>query len=142
MKQCSKCQEIKPETDFYKDSRTKDGFKCQCKRCHNKTNVATRSKENARRINREYMRRRRIEHPDIVRSHDKEREANRPNDEKKLARMLLNVAVRDGRIKKPNCCEECGAVGTVYGHHHDYSKPYDVEWLCSLCHGKRHRRTA
>ena len=142
MKRCSKCREIKPESEFYKDKRSKDGLKCQCKRCHCETNISTRNKETARKNNREYMRRRRIKHPDIVRFSDKEREKSRPNDEKKKARMLLNVAVRDGRIDKPACCEECGAVGPVYGHHPDYSKPYDVEWLCSLCHGKRHRRPA
>ncbi len=142
MKQCSKCLEIKPESDFYKDTRTKDGLKCQCKKCHCKTTVATRNKENARKCNRDYMRRRRIEHPDIVRAHDKEREQRRPNDEKKRARMLLNIAIRDGRVRKPVCCQECGKNGMIYGHHPDYSLPYDVEWLCSECHGKRHRRTA
>lgn len=142
MKQCSKCREIKPESEFYSDKRTKDGLKCQCKKCHCKTNIGTRDKKIARKRNREYMRRRRVEHPDIVRAHDKERETKRPNDEKKRARMLLNVAVRDGWLKKPDRCEECGMAGIVYGHHSDYSKPYDVEWLCSLCHGKRHRRSA
>lgn len=142
MKQCSKCQKIKPETEFYKDKRTRDGLKCQCKKCHNETNIATRNKENARRINREYMRRRRIEHPEIVRAHDKERERNRPNDKKKRARTLLNIAVRSGKIQKPTFCQECGAGGTICGHHYDYNRPYDVEWLCSECHGKRHRRLA
>lgn len=45
MKQCSKCQKIKLETEFYKDKRTRDGLKCQCKKCHNETNIATRNEE-------------------------------------------------------------------------------------------------
>lgn len=55
MKQCSKCHELKPESEFYKDKRTKDGLKCQCKKCHCKTSVATRDKDLARERNKRYM---------------------------------------------------------------------------------------
>lgn len=34
----------------------------------------------------------------------------------------------------------CGTDKNVHGHHHDYSKPLDVEWLCSTCHGIEHRK--
>ena len=142
MKKCSKCGLLKPETEFYQDKRTTDGLKCQCKKCHCKTTVATRDKEKARKTNREYMRRMRIEYPEKVRLVERLRELTRPNDEKKRARMLLNVAVRNGKVVKPMKCQDCGAVGTVYGHHADYTRPYDVEWLCSECHGKRHRMPA
>jgi len=36
MKACSKCKINKPTSEFYSDVRTKDGLKCQCKKCHNK----------------------------------------------------------------------------------------------------------
>ena len=37
MKQCSKCQEIKSETDFHKHTQNKDGLQSICKRCRNLT---------------------------------------------------------------------------------------------------------
>ncbi len=142
MKRCSKCHELKPETEFYKDKRTKDGLKCQCKKCHCQTSLKTRDKETARANNKKYMRNRRKRDIEAVRAYERKRSANRPKDEKYMARMLLNIAVRDGKIHRPLCCEKCGAFGMVYAHHADYSKPLDVEWLCSDCHGERHRKTA
>ncbi len=60
----------------------------------------------------------------------------------RLARCQLNAAVQDGRIKRPVRCERCSKkpkpdrIGRtqIDGHHHDYSKPFDVEWLCKVCH--------
>ena len=53
------------------------------------------------------------------------------------AHTAVNNAVRDGRLKKPNYCSRCGRGDKViHAHHHDYSKPLDVEWLCVICHSK------
>lgn len=35
MKQCLKCNELKPPSDFYKNKLTKDGLSSSCKVCHN-----------------------------------------------------------------------------------------------------------
>lgn len=52
--------------------------------------------------------------------------------EKYKARYLIKNAVMLGKItKKP--CEVCGAV-KVESHHDDYSKPFDVRWLCHRHH--------
>jgi hypothetical protein len=61
---------------------------------------------------------------------------------KDRCRTLFNRAVVSGRLVRPSKCSGCGAAGRIHGHHHDYRKPYDVEWLCSGCHGKRHRKSA
>ena len=51
---------------------------------------------------------------------------------KRRARRLLAYAVEKGvMVRQP--CDRCGAV-KVDGHHHDYSKPLDVRWLCRRCH--------
>ena len=74
---------------------------------------------------------------------DKHREACRKNPEKYSARYKLRWAVRSGRIEKPAECSDCGEATEakrLTGHHNDYNKPYEVEWLCYVCHGKRHRK--
>lgn len=40
---------------------------------------------------------------------------------------------------KPKKCQECQQVARLYGHHNDYHKPLEVEWLCQPCHEKRHK---
>lgn len=59
--------------------------------------------------------------------------------EKYNARNLLRYAVKKGRIVRPSTCESCATASRLQAHHHDYSKPYEVEWLCTRCHGLRHR---
>lgn len=59
------------------------------------------------------------------------------------ARRLLGQAVYHKKMSKPNQCENCFATlpkRLIQGHHHDYSKPYEVKWLCSTCHGAEHRK--
>jgi hypothetical protein len=63
----------------------------------------------------------------------------RPEAYQRRARAALYLAVKSGVLVRPDRCAECGWVGKPHGHHADYSKPLDVEWLCSICHGKRHR---
>lgn len=54
---------------------------------------------------------------------------------KPRARNALNRAIRKGLITRPDTCTQCGARDTkINGHHHDYSKPFEVEWLCYRCH--------
>lgn len=60
-------------------------------------------------------------------------------DPKFMARWRLRKAVYKGLVFKPNFCNRCGVVKEkryIHGHHEDYSKPYDVEWVCSICHGE------
>ena len=35
-KQCTKCKEVKPVSEFYKDKAKKDGLRPQCKECKKK----------------------------------------------------------------------------------------------------------
>lgn len=61
---------------------------------------------------------------------------------KEKACRALREAVRYRKIEKPAVCSRCGKPGIIHGHHEDYSKPLEVIWLCSICHGIEHRRKA
>ena len=53
----------------------------------------------------------------------------------------LQKAVAAGKVKKPTRCQRCKrkvAKTQLQGHHHDYRKPFDVDWLCQACHVKTH----
>lgn len=55
---------------------------------------------------------------------------NKPPEVAK-AHNTVNNAIRDGRLKRGKCIK-CGKPGQA--HHKDYSKPYDITWLCDKHH--------
>lgn len=70
------------------------------------------------------------------------------NPEKRAAHTAVKVAVRNGSLIRPSTCERCGKSASghgLHGHHADYSRQLDVEWLCAACHHGGHaaeRRSA
>lgn len=135
---CRTCEERKAPDSFYKSNRT------QCKECV-KDRVRKYREENLDAIQ-EYDRQRGLlEHRKAAvkaRAHRYKRnvaEIRARNPEKSKARIALGNAVRDGKVIKASGCEECGSSINIQGHHDDYSKPLDVRWLCSACHGRHHR---
>jgi hypothetical protein len=59
-------------------------------------------------------------------------------NKKARARALLQIAVRNGEIIRPEKCQACGNAAPLQAHHTDYSLPYEVIWLCRPCHNKQH----
>jgi len=51
------------------------------------------------------------------------------------AHDLVGYALRVGRLKRKPC-EVCGKRGEA--HHDDYTKPYEVRWLCRFHHVHHH----
>lgn len=56
----------------------------------------------------------------------------------------VRSALSSGALVRPERCSKCGEVpkkttdgrASIQAHHHDYSKPLDVEWICAKCHRK------
>jgi hypothetical protein len=66
----------------------------------------------------------------------KRRHADPVEREKNKARWTTRRAIAVGKlVRQP--CEVCGET-RVDAHHDDYSKPFDVRWLCRLHHRQHH----
>ncbi len=65
---------------------------------------------------------------------------NERNPEARRAENVLDYAVHNGGIDKPDACSQCGKqAARINGFHHDVSKPLDVECLCDACLGAARR---
>lgn len=72
-------------------------------------------------------------------AHEKARKRwAKKNALKDAAHIMVNNAVRGGRLKK-GPCEVCGSTERIHGHHEDYAKPFDVRWLCPKHHREAHK---
>lgn len=128
MKNCFKCGEDKPRSEFYRHAKMADGLLGKCKDC---------TKSDARRNREENLEDRQAYDRERAKRRDRQAAVNKSNrernPEKYRARTALNNAVRDGRIVKPDACA-CGSTEAIQGHHADYSKPLEVTWQCRKCH--------
>lgn len=117
-KRCFKCGKVKPLSEFYKHKGMADGYLGKCKEC---TKL--------------YEKVRREEHPE--KDLETRLRACKKNPTHKNANMAVNAAIRCNRLQKPDRCQGCGRKASdtrLSAHHHDYTKPLDVIWLCAACH--------
>ena len=54
--------------------------------------------------------------------------------DKAKAHNLVHYAVKSGTLIRASHCSKCGQPTFTEGHHEDYSKPLEVQWLCKSCH--------
>lgn len=156
-KHCPKCGEDKPLAAFYRRTRSIDGRMACCKSCDDARKTADRRADPKR--YEMYCKRWRDRNPDKQaaieeRARRKAAELHpkraaeaaelhrKRHPEKSRARGIVRQDVYLGKIVKPDCCEGCGTffedARKLHGHHDDYSKPREVDWLCKDCHAKRH----
>ncbi len=118
---CSGCKKILDSSKFNKHLR--DGYQAYCRKCRCKYDKSRKgisrhgitTSEEATRTSRAY----RARYP-----------------ERYLAFLLVKRAIRSGKLKKAPC-EKCSSINSL-GHHADYSKPLDVNWLCLQHHNEVH----
>lgn len=149
MKECNKCFDKKPLTEFYKAKGMKDGRLNKCKEC-TISDVKTYRENNIEKV-REYDRKRgmlphrvqaRADYQQTKAGKKAMSKANRKyrqnNPNKYHAHNMVNNAIRDGKLfKEP--CEVCGCTERIHGHHDDYLKPLNVRWLCAVHHSQWHK---
>ena len=134
-KRCFKCEETKLISEFYRHAKMADGHLNKCKSCARADVSANYRVDPVARMAYEQERQQRPERRMSALEYQRTARARHP--EKERARRAVAYALRSGRlVRQP--CKECGAV-KVQAHHHDYSKPLDIEWLCFRCHrNERH----
>ncbi len=139
MKVCRTCEIEKPAREYYRHKQMKDGRLNICIVC-TRARVGRHREKNIEDI-RAYDRKRGAT-PDRVRNNCARMSKYRKKyPVRYAAKSLLNNAVRDGKITKPTICSKCKEEARqIEAHHHDYYKPLEVEWLCSVCHKQEHRK--
>lgn len=135
MKTCFKCGVAQSLTEFYACPRMADGRLNKCKECTKRDVQANYAKTRAEKSAYEQERSQRPERKSAALGYQRTRRSKHP--EKCKARQAVSNAVRDKRLAKQPC-EVCGTTVDVEAHHHDYSKPLDVQWLCFKHHRADH----
>jgi hypothetical protein len=143
---CNICGCTNEETRFY------NGVTSRCTECHKKC-VRKNRAENIE-YYREYDAKRFQEQPERRAKNEEYNKSPRGrelkkgytkkwlalNQVKRRAHIKVGNAVRDGKLEKATACQVCGATERrLHGHHHDYSKPLDVVWVCPPCHREFHK---
>ena len=101
-----------------------------CSKCHKPLEINRFRKQSyCKTCHAEYMKANRPKHSEL--SEEQKLKAN--------ARAYLHVYIKRGKIVKQSC-ETCGCdnLSLIEGHHHDFTKPLEVKWLCRQCHLNLH----
>ena len=146
MKTCFKCHAVKPLFEYYKHPQMADGHLGKCKEC-TKADTAARHMEKMQDIEwveselaRQRTKAAKLRSIGLVNPVSTEkkmtylRRQRLKFPEKYRARGLVATAINKGSIIPEPCF--CGA--KAQAHHEDYSKPLEVQWLCTIHHNERH----
>ena len=142
-KQCFRCKQIKPLTEFHKSSDGKFGVHAHCRVCRAAYTRKYRSKpevqERYREQNRERSRQRYWSDVEVARADWRQWHST----DKGQAKAKLGYAIIRGHVPRVSTlnCTHCDRPADEYHHHNGYDKEHwlDVIPLCCSCHGYVHR---
>jgi hypothetical protein len=137
-KYCIACKETHPLTEFNKSAKAADGRQSYCRGCNRRAVAAYAATDKGKASNR--RRAAAYAATDKGKAAKRRRAASErlTNPEKRVARSAVAHAITAGQLVR-GPCEVCGTTVNIDGHHEDYSKPLDVNWLCRKHHKERHR---
>lgn len=151
-KKCKKCLKKKSLNDFYVHGGMSDGRLSFCKECikknvrnHYYKNIdvireSERKRYQKRKNNPEYKKR--VKETLRLWYKNNRARANELNKAYYKRHGLPRNINRKLSESIPNNCEICNVekskVFALHGHHENYSKPFNVKWICPSCHGKLH----
>ena len=148
---CSKCNQIKPSSDFYKKRSHKSGHQGYCKICHgihsrnwlrspkgtkykNRYKASKKGKEILNQCHKKYIK---SEKGKAMMMRVREKYPNRVK-----ARVAVNHAIRDGMLPSTLflLCSKCKKPAQQYHHHKGYAPEHwlDVIPICKKCHNSEH----
>jgi hypothetical protein len=131
---CGRCRTEKEESEFYPSQK-----RSWCKECMKEyaRNLKRKNPEVAKKWRDDSPRRYYIRHKDEFSRKSKEWRAS--HKEAKRAHGRVFKAIHRGEIERPSKCDECGVPCKPQATHpgHDYSKPFEIRFLCVRCHQKQ-----
>ena len=138
---CRKCEEEKGIDDFYHSRKR------VCKDC---CRARLRDYARMRRKNPDYRAKQALYYREWYGKNGRNRNTHyqdvvilyRDNHPDRMEAMAqVQEAVRRGLLRRASKCLFCDRRTRTQGHHEDYSKPYEVLWVCASCHKKIHLGT-
>lgn len=129
-KRCSKCKQIKPTSEFYKDPRKIGRWCSRCKTCRLKY-----AKEH-RQTKKYKISRKRYQQSEKGKATYKRYQIQNP--ERNKAKSIVKYAVSIGKLPRPDTrlCHYCPKPAQQYHHHKGYAPEHwlDVVPVCIPCH--------
>ena len=153
MKTCQSCQQIKSLSEFYPNRAQKDGLGCWCKICQNNYQKTKKGKISRKRYDQsEKGKANRLKGNKKYRKTEKCRANCRIRQKRYyiyhqnqiLAQRIINKAVREGKIPRPDTlqCYDCFTQAEQYHHWLGYEPKHwlDVIPVCIKCHHIHNRK--
>lgn len=147
MKTCSRCKEEKSLSLYRKNKSKVDGYDYMCKKCRNRYDREWRKGKGKVKY---YTYHRKYESTSKYKNKKKkyrrkpevmERQRVRVKEDYKKYPEKMKARHLASRLSSPTNCERCKKKNKkLHKHHYDYSKPLDVIFLCTICHGFVHRK--